>query len=238
MNLIKDFSFTALIEPEINIWNLFLRLIISILLAAIIGSRQERKGRPAGLRTHIAISLGSACVMMLSIYVAQVHNVGDPGRIAAQVVSGIGFLGAGAIIKYGFNVIGMTTAASIWTTAAIGLVVGVGLYPLAIGGTLFLFITLSWIRRLEKKVFKRHKKQSKLIITAKGKNINTVFNEIKKILYSYDIKITQVSFSAVKKQHITIMRLNIRQPHDVKIFDVFTNMLANDIIIKIDVKNV
>ena len=108
-----------------------LRLIISLILGGLIGLERESRRQQAGLRTHILICVGSTLLMLLSIYIPQTFSKfsnGDPGRIAAQVITGIGFLGGGAIFKLGSNVRGLTTAASIWAVAAVGLTVGAGLY--------------------------------------------------------------------------------------------------------------
>ena len=120
-------------DSSINAWTSLLRLCLSLIAGGLIGFERESRRQPAGLRTHILISVGSTLLMLLSIYIPQHYfdmKSGDPGRIAAQVVSGIGFLGAGAIIKLGNNVKGLTTAASIWVVAGIGLALGAGLYPI------------------------------------------------------------------------------------------------------------
>ena len=108
---------------------------------------RERRERPAGLRTHILVAVASALLMMISGLVAGADF--DPGRIAAAAVAGIGFLGAGTIIRYGGDVRGLTTAATIWAAAAVGLAVGLGWYPAALCTTLLIFFTLTAMRRLE-----------------------------------------------------------------------------------------
>ena len=109
------------------------RIIVSFFIGMLIGIERETHDQPAGLRTHILISIGSTMVMLISIFIPQTFTDfqnGDPGRIAAQVVSGIGFLGAGAILKFGADIKGLTTAASIWAMAAFGLAVGAGMFLL------------------------------------------------------------------------------------------------------------
>lgn len=110
--------------------DIIIGLCLAALLGAILGFERERHGRPAGLRTHLLVSLGSAGFMSLSPLVAEMGKgvPADPGRIAAQVVSGIGFLGAGAIVKEGVNIRGLTTAACLWIAAAIGMTAGAGFY--------------------------------------------------------------------------------------------------------------
>ena len=121
--------------------DLSVRLLIAAVLGAAIGLEREIHEHPAGMRTHLLVSLGSAVFTVLSIHGFQgveapgVTPTVDPSRIAAQVVSGIGFLGAGAILKYGTSIRGLTTAASLWTTAAVGMAAGAGQWVIAGVGT-------------------------------------------------------------------------------------------------------
>ena len=133
--------------------DIIIRLCLSFVAGSIIGFERSSRRQIAGLRTHILIALGSACLMLLSIWLPQQLNGGDPGRIAAQVVSGMGFLGAGAIIRLGNNIKGLTTAASLWLTAAIGLTIGAGMYIAAFTVVALALIALILMNRLEKKVF-------------------------------------------------------------------------------------
>jgi len=143
-------------ENQVTEIQMVIRLCLSFLAGTIVGFERERRHQVAGLRTHILIALGSTLLMLLSIWLPQEFNTmknGDPGRIAAQVVSGIGFLGAGAIIRLGSNVKGITTAASLWLVAAIGLAIGAGMY-IAVGFVIVLaLITLILLNKLEKHVF-------------------------------------------------------------------------------------
>jgi len=125
-----------------------LRLLAAFVLGGIIGLERERRDRPAGLRTHILVTVGAALLMMLSELVAGGNF--DPGRIAAGVVTGIGFLGAGTIIRSGADVHGLTTAATIWVASAVGLTVGTGSYIAAVVATAIIFITLTALRQLER----------------------------------------------------------------------------------------
>lgn len=106
-------------------WQMLGRLVIAAFLGAVVGYERERAGKPAGIRTHGMVSLGAALFTVVSLY--GFGAGGDPARVAAQIVSGIGFLGAGAILHQRRGVQGLTTAASLWVTAAIGLAVGVGM---------------------------------------------------------------------------------------------------------------
>jgi len=130
-----------------------IRLCVAFAAGGIIGMERSSRRQVAGLRTHILIAVGSCCLMMLSIWLPQQMNAGDPGRIAAQVVSGMGFLGAGAIIRLGNSIRGLTTAASLWLTAAVGLTIGAGMYIAALTTVALALITLMVLNRLEKKLF-------------------------------------------------------------------------------------
>jgi putative Mg2+ transporter-C (MgtC) family protein len=179
-------------STEINVQTASLRLVMSFIAGLLIGLEREAHSQPAGLRTHILISIGSTMAMLLSIYIPQTYpgfQNGDPGRIAAQVVTGIGFLGAGAILRFGVNVKGLTTAASIWSMAMLGLAIGSGLFivsAIAIGIILF---SLSVMDIIEKFLF-RDKIFKRIEITVRKKT--TELNEITRILKSLKIKITAV----------------------------------------------
>lgn len=126
-------------------FNSLFRLLLSMLLGAAVGSERKRKGQIAGVRTFALISMGACLAMLLSIYVPQEYlglKNGDPGRIAAQVITGIGFIGGGAIIQMKGSVRGLTTAAGIWSTAIIGMACGIGMYFVAVGATVMIFIVL------------------------------------------------------------------------------------------------
>lgn len=138
-------------EPEI-----LLRLVVSAMLGFIIGLERERQNQPAGLRTHMILVSGATLAMTLSINLAiQFHPLvptGDPSRLAAQVISGIGFLGAGAILRFGTSIKGLTTATSLWTMAVVGLMVGAGYYLTGIAATLFLLFILTLLNQIEKRL--------------------------------------------------------------------------------------
>lgn len=135
-----------------------IRLAIASVLGMIVGFERERQNQPAGLRTHTILAIGSCLAMTISINLAMqftplVPN-GDPARLAAQVVSGIGFLGAGAILRYGTSVKGLTTATSLWTTAMVGLAIGAGHFFSGIATTGMLLVILVVLNVIEKKWIK------------------------------------------------------------------------------------
>jgi len=134
--------------------DIVIRLFLAFLGGGIIGFERSYRRQVAGLRTHILIALGAASLMLLSIWIPQTFSErGDPGRIAAQVVSGIGFLGAGAIIRLGSNIRGLTTAASLWLTAAIGLTLGAGMFVTALTAEILALFTLVVLHKIENKLF-------------------------------------------------------------------------------------
>lgn len=129
-----------------------LRLLTATLLGGLIGMERENRNRAAGFRTHILVSIGSALVMVTSEYIFNMYkgttNL-DPARLGAQVISGIGFLGAGTIIKEGPNVKGLTTAATLWAVSCVGIVAGAGFYEAAVLGTVMIYLTLGLLGKLE-----------------------------------------------------------------------------------------
>ncbi len=132
-------------------FEMMLRLLLSVIFGGAIGYVREIKRKAAGLRTHILVCLGSTIFTIVSIMVAQGSPTVDPSRIAAGVVTGIGFIGAGAIFQSGGSVKGLTTAASIWVAAAIGVAAGAGLYEVATFSTLLALIVIQLLQVVEKK---------------------------------------------------------------------------------------
>ena len=138
--------------------SIILKIILSALCGGVIGIEREMHRHQAGLRTHILVCMGSTLIMLTSLYVFDIYrdvNVVDPSRIAAGVITGIGFIGAGAIIRYGRAVKGLTTAASLWVTSAVGLAIGCGFYLGAIFVTCCTFLVLLLLRKIEKKLIKK-----------------------------------------------------------------------------------
>jgi len=133
-------------------WEMMFRLILSALAGGLIGIEREANNRPAGLRTHTLVTLGSCLIMIVSMYG---FDGGDPARLAAQVVSGIGFLGAGTIMISGRNIRGLTTAASLWVCGGIGLAIGNGYYIGGLFTTGIVLFTLITLGVLEKRLFRK-----------------------------------------------------------------------------------
>lgn len=173
--------------------SLVIRVLLSGLMGGLIGLEREIHGCAAGLRTHILVSIGSALFMVSSIYMSIGYgHLGtvDPSRIAAGIVTGIGFLGAGAIIRYGWSIRGLTTAASIWTVAAIGMSVGAGLYmPAAV--TTIVVVAVLFLSRIED--FMESRMQSSTLAVAVSMDRKTGLEEVKSIIEVYGGRIKRIS---------------------------------------------
>lgn len=138
---------------DLNIVSILVRIVLSMVIGGVLGAERGRKNRPAGFRTYMLVCLGSAMVMMTNQYVFSFYHTSDLVRMGAQVVSGIGFLGAGTIIVTGRNQVkGITTAAGLWTAACSGLAIGIGFYEGAVLGGLAVFMIMALMQRLDDRI--------------------------------------------------------------------------------------
>lgn len=138
------------ILSEINIISIFARMVLAMILCGVIGIERGIKNRPAGFMTYLLVGCGSALIMITNQYIADKYAGVDPTRMAAQVVSGIGFLGAGTIITTSKREIrGLTTAAGLWAAAAVGLAIGIGFYSAAVIGTVLIMLSLIWLKKID-----------------------------------------------------------------------------------------
>ncbi|MBN1987629.1 MAG: MgtC/SapB family protein [Prolixibacteraceae bacterium] len=189
-----DYFSEILTSTEITWQVALVRILASFFIGTLVGIERETHDQPAGLRTHILISIGATVVMLISIFIPQTFTNfqnGDPGRIAAQVVSGIGFLGAGAILKFGADVKGLTTAASIWAMAALGLAIGAGMFVIGFIGVVVILFALTVMNLFEKRVFKeRTIRKVELVVKKKDSDIQA----LKAVFKTQDIKIIQTGF--------------------------------------------
>src|SRR5437773_1044713 len=169
-----------------------LKLFLAAVLGGLIGMERELRDKPAGLRTNILICVGSTLFTSISTRVAQVLG-GDPTRIAAQIISGIGFLGAGAVLhSHGF-VLGLTTAATIWVVAGVGMALGSGMYLVAVFATAMSLVTLYFLSFIEDKIQGRRSYSYALVVT----DLNQALTSINRVLQ--DSSVTAASFNFKKK---------------------------------------
>lgn len=143
---------------EVTYLGMALRVFAAVLIGGVLGMERGMKNRPAGLRTYMLVCVGACVIMLTNQYIYQVFGSGDPVRMGAQVVSGIGFLGAGTIIVTRRNQIkGLTTAAGLWSAAGVGLALGVGFYEAALAGTVAVFMVMTLLQRMDNKLHRRSK---------------------------------------------------------------------------------
>ncbi len=195
---------------------ILLRLALAALLGGIIGLERESINRPAGFRTHVLVSVGATLIMLVSTYgfapqLAE-GRFSDPARIAAQVISGIGFLGAGTILKDGNTIRGLTTAASLWVVAGIGLAVGSGFYIGAVGGTILVYITLTLFGKLDERFFHRSQYQ---VIDIVATDRPGQLGAIGSLLGQRNISIRNVRLERQQDDLNVHIRMFIKLPADV-----------------------
>lgn len=210
-----------------NSVEIIFRLILATIVGGLIGVERERKNRAAGFRTHILVTIGSSLIMLVST------NMGpkaDSARIAAQVVSGIGFLGAGTILRSGGNIKGLTTAASLWVSGGIGLAIGMGYYLGAVSTFVIVILSLTILNNLEKKILKTNYKSIKFkcverpgligdIGQAFGQN-NIIIEDMKMDRDVYEEGIIELEFSLILNRDInfedfTMIMYNIDGVQDI-----------------------
>ena len=205
-----------------------LRLLLSTVLGSLIGLERETHGRPAGLRTHILVCLGSTLFTIASYIVA--GKVFDPRRITAQIVTGVGFLGAGTIIHQGSVVRGLTTAASIWTIAAIGVAVGIGGQGLILGviTAVILFTTLNFMPKVERYISGRRSERTlSFTISVGPEAIACVIN----LLSSHRLRLLSLTHEDAVDQSAQVMFAKLEVPSTFN-EEAFNHELAtNDCVI-------
>ena len=187
-DLYQQFA-AAINATEVTTVNAVFRLILSAILGGAIGFERKRKGQIAGSRTFALISMGATLAMLVSTAIPQIFfsaQNGDPARVAAQVISGIGFLGAGAIIQTKSTIRGLTTAAGIWVAAGIGLAVGIGLYAIACFAMLLILATLILLDHVEHRFFLEW--ESNIIRIHIAEEINSI-EEYRTLFEAYRIKL-------------------------------------------------
>lgn len=208
----------------VNDVEMIFRLILAAVLSGLVGYEREVHGRAAGLRTHILVCVGSTLIMLTSMHIFEIyrgHSTADPARIAAQVVSGIGFLGAGTILRFKASVRGLTTAASLWTVAGVGLAVGSGLYIPAIITTILVLATLFFLTRIERLMIR---KDWYKIMEVETKSGASQLENIRCVLSEYEIEIKDFEVQKADSPDDMILKMSLK---------LLTNAYDNEIISKV-----
>lgn len=187
----------------ITVLDIVLRLFGATAVGFAVGAQRARTSHPAGIRTHVLVALGSCVVMITSciMYYETIEVFGtapsDPGRLGAQVINGIGFLGAGAILREGFTVRGLTTAASVWVVACLGLAVGMGYFQLTLLGTAMTFITLIAFDGIQKRL--RTQNRPELEIELECEHMGELMVDLNNLAETYFITLMDLSFGRTQR---------------------------------------
>ncbi len=216
------------------------RLVLASILGGFIGLEREIHGREAGVRTYLLVSLGSALIMVISEYLffkyggnlpGDIFKV-DPGRIAAQAVTGIGFLGAGVIIRYKDSIRGLTTAACMWVVCAIGLAIGSGYYLFGSVTSAITILSLIGLKIFERRLRKDWYKEMVIV----SRDLEGQFDRIQKIIDKYNFKI--ISFGLrkdlEKKEMIVNFRLRLHTVHPSR--DLFQEVFEMEGVKRVDLR--
>lgn len=228
---------------HITYLDLTIRILVALLLGGIIGFEREMNNHAAGFRTHILVCVGSATIMLLSIYgfgdfIHEPNVRMDPARLAAQVITGIGFLGAGAIIRTGSYVSGLTTAASIWVVAGIGLCAGAGFYYGAVLVTFLVLISLFLFQKWEKYILRKYRQHEMNIQMLDRQQI---LGQIIEELGQQDIQICELVVQSNRKdegdQETITVRLSVKLPRENKIANAISKIYNFEDVLCIEVSN-
>lgn len=193
------------------------KLLLAFILSSIIGIERELINKPAGIKTHSLICISSTLTMLVALYMREVFNTMDPSRLPAQILAGIGFVGAGTIIRDGFSVTGITTAASLLAVTCIGLAVGAGFYEGAIFATIFTFLILYFTTPLQN-LF--HKSKKHVLFNVESTSSEGVIGKFEEIFNKYNVEI------------LSIQKLeNKNNSYTYKIFSKCNNAKAKEIIL-------
>ena len=201
------------------------RLVLSCVLGAVIGYERRTRHKAAGLRTNVMVCLGSCLIMLLSqeLYLqVEGRTNADPARLAAQVVSGIGFLGAGAIMKEGLTVIGLTTAACLWVVAGVGLAVGAGFYSGAIFTTLLIVLALMLFGQMERLLMKN----LHLELFVRMDNTPGVLTKICRTLDTFGITVNLITDLPTAQEGIRSVKLHVYNPQGARKPLILDSLLA------------
>ncbi|MCR4440931.1 MAG: MgtC/SapB family protein [Peptococcaceae bacterium] len=210
------------------------RLLLAAVLGGLVGLERESVNKAAGFRTHTLVCLGSCLIMITSIEMYTMHGVSaDPARLAAQVVSGIGFLGAGTIMRSGFGIKGLTTAASLWVVAGIGLAVGAGRYTTSVVTTAIVFLVLVYMSRLENYV--KSKKRNLKSIDALIEDRPGQLGRVSTALGEMDIHIRKVEIGDPSSNNRVRLTLVVNIPYNLVIKDVKERLSKVEGVYEVDI---
>ncbi|MBR5897686.1 MAG: MgtC/SapB family protein [Lachnospiraceae bacterium] len=211
---------------EVTYLAIFLRITVAVILGGILGLERGLKNRPAGLRTYMLVCVGSCLIMLTNQYIFQTYQVGDPVRMGAQVVSGIGFLGAGTIVVTRRNQIkGLTTAAGLWAAAAVGLAIGVGLYEAGILSGLVIFLVLSLVHRWDSQM-RKTSKVMEIYVELSKINLGDFMRKIREMELEIDDVRTERDGAFEEGKHAYILVL--KSKHKIDHEKLYTNIREID----------
>ena len=228
---------TLINDSNVNTVGAIFKLMLSLLLGAVVGLERRHKGQIAGMRTFALISMGATLAMLISIYIPQEYmglKNGDPGRIAAQVISGIGFLGAGAIIQMKGSVRGLTTAAGIWMTACIGLAVGAGMYLIATVACLLIIFVLLILETAEKYLLKGGESK---IVRLKVDQIVTDTSAYRECFQRYGVHVSDVFLRYDYTQNISTLNFIVRTKSNTNFESLFEQLRRTGNVLSLTLAN-
>lgn len=217
-------------------WEYLLRLVIACLCGACVGFERSRRFKDAGVRTHVMVTLGAALIMVVSKYgfqdipALEMMKV-DASRVASNVVTGVGFLGAGVIFFKGSTIKGLTTAAGLWTTAGIGLALGSGMYFIGVSSAVLMIIAQFFLHR----VFKSIDSYSTSEISVSFENEKGAIEEFKNQLENENLVIQSCKIIKDRDEGLIKLKATVRMPHDMEFEDVVRIVEGNDKIKSIEI---
>lgn len=201
------------------------KLVLAFILGGFVGYQRGSKRSPAGLKTHVLVCLGSTLVMIISDYLRVTTNVvtADPARLGAQVISGIGFLGAGTILKEGSDIKGLTTAAGIWAVACLGLCIGAGAYGISIIATILIVFGLATMRFYEETVIKSKTRVTSIFISSTA--LTECLVETENYLKKKGVKIKRKKFITKVDEETGVVKLDLKVPYHIMKRDLRNEIL-------------
>ena len=209
-----------------ELFSIIIKLALAMICGGILGMERGKKNRPAGFRTYMLVCVGATLVMLTNQYLCEVYGTGDPARLGAQVISGIGFLGAGTIIVTGRNrVKGLTTAAGLWADACLGLAIGVGFYSAAIIGGIMILLVMSVLHRLDDRLVANARNVDLYMEFQKMSDLGCFMAKIKE----WGMKITEIEMTKSNSTEdigvavLLTVKLEKKRPH-TEIIQLFSQV--------------